>query len=553
MRSRWCLRVLAVVVMLSGISMAAPSAPAQTTGAVEGLVFDNSELADGIVVDLFRAHPNGERAEWLGFSTTGDAGPGRFRFEAPAGLYVLTYIAPEGRVFNESGQSWLDRRAVIEAGRTIETPRVAMPPLDTGTVVSGWVYRDFEPVPGVQVDHFTAAADGSRGTWIATSATDDFGRFTINVSFGCHVLTFVAPAGEVFSDTDAPWSNLPFCVAPGDPEILNLNADLTPRNSQQPTIVAVVEDERSRAGVPGVAIDLFSSDETGTRLEWLESAVTDADGRVTFVTRPIGCWVVTFIAPEGRSFTPFDELWRNQPFCLNGASPVDLLGRLNAAEVSVFLRPLLRQNGIILEHQPVDVYLATADGSRGAWLGGYDTHNGFEEGGGGRLPLIPTESCLVVTYRAPAGETFAETGTEWYNAPICVSGEPSQTVDVTAVLADRPSSTTVIDLRDGTVDFVLAVDSASSGANPAVEFVVEPGLLPQMTVLGAAGQPDCQPVEGLRLALFQEDIYLGFSYVEPCVPRVLVTGDGPIDTIRGFTYDTLLTGQYRVRAEAVRP
>ncbi len=79
-----------------------------------------------IQVDLFMASADGSRSEFL--NTTKTNSDGRYRFVIPAGCYVLTMIAPDGRRF-ENGRRWHQpmtsvepRQAVVDLDATLQSP-----------------------------------------------------------------------------------------------------------------------------------------------------------------------------------------------------------------------------------------------------------------------------------------------------------------------------------------------------------------------------------------------------------------------------------------------
>ncbi len=82
-------------------------------------------------------------------------------------------------------------------------------------------------------------------------------------------------------------------------------------------------------GVSGVQVDLFRANADGSRGTFLGAAYTDAVGNYQF--RPgDGCYVVTVIAPSGRTFNATGTQWYQRPMCLTaGAATGWISPRLN--------------------------------------------------------------------------------------------------------------------------------------------------------------------------------------------------------------------------------
>ncbi|MEM9653138.1 MAG: DUF1501 domain-containing protein, partial [Actinomycetota bacterium] len=84
------------------------------SGSLGGTITDTTGApVEGLVVDLFAAMGDGSRGRFLRFTRTG--AEGSYRFGIPAGCYVLTMIAPEGRLFT-NGRQWHQVATCIDAG-----------------------------------------------------------------------------------------------------------------------------------------------------------------------------------------------------------------------------------------------------------------------------------------------------------------------------------------------------------------------------------------------------------------------------------------------------
>ena len=279
-------------------------------GSVRGTVRDTAgEPVDGLVVDLFSSNEAGERLGWLGATTT--SADGSYGFDLEAGCSALTFIAPDGRRFT-NGQAWLNAQACVVAGETVIEIDAT---LDAGGVAAAGIGdrvgdTDGAGVGGVDVDLFTANADGTRGAYLRSTSTGAAGGYGFEVDPGCYVVTFIAPEGRMFTN-DSAWLNRFACVEAGQTDD-SIDATLLTVGDPS-TIGGQVADA---AGVPaaGVAVDLFTASADGQRGDFLEQVATGADGRFQ-VTAAGGCYVVTFIAPDGRAFTN-GRTWLNQPLCV---------------------------------------------------------------------------------------------------------------------------------------------------------------------------------------------------------------------------------------------
>ncbi|MEM9562989.1 MAG: RICIN domain-containing protein, partial [Actinomycetota bacterium] len=105
----------------------------------------------------------------------------------------------------------------------------------------------------------------------------------------------IAPPGNYFLFA-IDGSGVPSVAA-----VVNLTTTVDPGGDGPGAIAGTVADE-SGAGVGGVAVDLFVANADGSRGQWLRQITTNTDGTYRFDLQP-GCYVLTFIAPNGRTFT----------------------------------------------------------------------------------------------------------------------------------------------------------------------------------------------------------------------------------------------------------
>lgn len=368
------------------------------------------------------------------------------RLPVVPGCYDLAFSLEtrENRVWAESTQvAGVERRICVDAD---EFKQVDVPPTrelswDAGQpVLPGQVVTQAgDGVSGVQVDLFWPAAGVSdeelrdadhgsqdyRGDYYATVFTDADGNYREAVFGTCFVITFVAPDGYGF-ENGSRYLNQTRCQGDGNPATIIVGDGEEPPPPPPPPpsdrIGGAVIDEFG-APVAGVSVDYFSPGDGVTedqvrngdhvandyRGSWLSVEVTGPDGR--FSQEGEGCVVLTYIAPDGFQFTTGKYL--RQGAC----------GDQQAADVVIFgERP---ETGAITgtvtdgagpaSGVVADLFLATADGSRGDFLGDVSVDDaGVYQFG----ELEPR--CYVIVLIAPAEFVFVETGNQYVQSGRCV-------------------------------------------------------------------------------------------------------------------------------------
>ena len=273
---------------------------ASQPGSVAGTVTNgDGSAAAGVDVDLFAANPDGSRGAFVTAATTDAAG--RYQFAATPGSYVLTFIAPAGRTFT-NGSQWLQAAATVGSGQAVTGVDARLNGGGaTGASIGGTVTNgDGSAAAGVVVDLFAANADGSRGAFVGATSTDTAGRYQFAATAGCYVLTFIAPTGRTFTN-GSQWFQPSACPTAGQ-ALGGVNAALSGGGAGGAAVTGTVTAATGGAGVAGVDVDLFAANADGSRGTWIGSQLTDSTGRYRFDVTP-GCYVLTFIAPTGRTFT----------------------------------------------------------------------------------------------------------------------------------------------------------------------------------------------------------------------------------------------------------
>ncbi len=289
-----------------------PDDPTSITGRVTD---EGGGAVGGIAVDLFTAGPDGTRGTYLATATTGP--DGTYTLDVDPGCYVLTFIAPTGRTFTNNSP-WYQAPACAQTGQpTTNIDATLTTPTGDSTSINGQVTDTAgNGQAGVFVDLFTANGDGSRGQYQATATTGPDGTYTLDVDPGCYVLTFIAPTGRTFTN-NSPWYQAPACAQTGQPTT-NIDATLTTPTGDSTSINGQVTDTAGN-GQAGVFVDLFTANGDGSRGQYQATATTGPDGTYTLDVDP-GCYVLTFIAPTGRTFTN-NSPWYQAPACAQTGQP----------------------------------------------------------------------------------------------------------------------------------------------------------------------------------------------------------------------------------------
>lgn len=403
-----------------------------STGTLVGVVteLDDTPMVD-VKVDLFLQADGGGRGDFVGFARTDETGAATFA-EQPIDCYVLTYIAPEGRVFNDNVSPFIQRVLCIEEADQTVSATVALQPVDTSNFaqLGGLVSEaDLTPVAGVAVELISGLEV------VDTATTGDDGRYEFAEVMGgaCYNVRVVAPLGRTIEGGE--FKDLPICVEPGD-SVLNLDAIL---DAEILVTVSGTVTDSDASGVVGVNVEYFASDEAGTVGELVTSTATIDDG-VHETILEIGCYVARIEAPFGRTIG--GEAFVDIAFCAETGDVIDNIdATLDAVVVELgsitgVVSEVVVETGDDLAADPVfdvkiDLFEANDDGSRGAFLGFTRTAED------GTYTFAELEArCYTLTFIAPEGRTFTN-GSRWFQPTRCV--EDGLTVVVDAELAPDPT------------------------------------------------------------------------------------------------------------------
>lgn len=197
-----------------GSSVAADSRLAGAGGSatISGAVVDGTSGVEGLTVDLFTSDTSGARVQWTGSTVTGV--DGNFSFDVDPGCWALTYRAPDQSVFI-TGSVWLNQSICVEDGEAASVDEVVVDSAESAEATGTVGAADGSPVEAVQVDLFTAAADGSRAAYRSTATTDADGRYRLTAPAGCYVEVLIAPDGSTWNTSGTGFLERPFCLETG--------------------------------------------------------------------------------------------------------------------------------------------------------------------------------------------------------------------------------------------------------------------------------------------------------------------------------------------------
>lgn len=273
-------------------------------------------------------------------------------------------------------------------------------------------------VAGVKADLFTE----NRGRYLGSAATGANGIFAFDdLDPGCYTVTFIAPANSQFST--GRYFNVEGCVDAGQ-RLTGVDAVLMVDGGVTTAVGGTVTD-RGGASRPDVTVDLFRADADGNRLGYLRSTTTGADGGYRFELAAAGCYTVVMIAPGDDVFESGSRYAQGSSCLADGQEALDL----NAVIQSVGPPPggttvvgtVLRADDSPASLK-ADLFQATADGTRGAFLEAVSTD------GAGRYSFDVTPGCFVVVIVASDNDVF-DNGTRWYQEGGCVEAGAELKID----------------------------------------------------------------------------------------------------------------------------
>jgi 5-hydroxyisourate hydrolase-like protein (transthyretin family) len=398
------------------------------------LEFDFRSSAQGEIhsigfTDTLSGTADGRRFELWGTQATGDTGIQNFRGYGGAGDDEAKAI-PVGQFFQGRFRYLMftaDNDAAPTGESTFSNVRLyerdgACDPEVRPAAIGGAVINDDgSPRPGINVDLFEQAEDGSRGAFLGFTTTGDDGRYGFaDLQPGCRILTFVAPDGELFAN-DRRWFQPTVCIESGE-QRSDVDVAMAPPTSSRATLTGATTYADGEPAADVLAV-LYRAGADGGRGRFVNATSSGPDGRYEFVADP-GCYVVDLVAPDGASFA--GSRYRQLAGCAeSGETAAGLDGLLTRdGELSAITGRVAGPGGSPEPGVQVDLFRTAADGSRGRFIGstrtGDDGTYRFEVGPG----------CHTVTFVAPDERTF--NGSRWFQATGCADvGQTAGGIDAT--------------------------------------------------------------------------------------------------------------------------
>jgi protocatechuate 3,4-dioxygenase beta subunit len=313
-----------------------------------------------------------------------------------------------------------------------------------------------EPVDGVTIDLFAADQAGNRVSYLrsVTSGAQGGqpGQYRFAVEPGCYSITAIAPTGRTFTN-DQTWVTVGRCIGAGQSQT---DIDATLRSTGRTTVTGTVLRSDTGKPVDGVTVDLFTATADGGRGRYLTSVDTGSGwqpGRYSLDVEP-GCYVTTYIAPDGATWESTGNTWLNRGICAQPgqsatvdpavtvlpSAPSEPLERVAA------INAVVTRGGVQIGGLDFDVFEARPDGSRGRYLASGTTGSGPTSGAGATVTAAAADvtqfgsGCWIVTVIAAQTDRFEDSGTRWHNRTLCPEANTT-TYQIEAVLTGPPPET----------------------------------------------------------------------------------------------------------------
>lgn len=268
---------------------------------------------------------------------------------------------------------------------------------------------------GVVVDLFTE----NRTTHLGATVTDDDGNYQFaDLAQGCYTLTFIAPEDEMFAS--GRYLNLTGCL---DDTGGRSDLDAVVLSGGAKTMLGGVVSDSAGAAVEGVVVDLFTTNDEGSRISYQRSTATGADGRYEFDLIDGGCYGVVLIAPPDTTFGRSGR-WLERFDCLEaGSGSIALDGELDhpVAPGEGFFAGTV-SDGTKAGRAVADLFAMEADGSRGGYLTSVNTDDL------GQYRFEIKAGCYTVVL-ITNGERVFENDTRWHQRSGCVAAGETFSID----------------------------------------------------------------------------------------------------------------------------
>lgn len=322
--------------------------------------------------------------------------------------------------------------AALAGGPAATVAGAATPPL---VVRSSVVDADGSPASGVSVDLFVSIGGLDRGSWVKDGQTGSDGTVAFaDLAPDCYQLTFIAPAGKLFTQNFQPFLTPEgVCIGEGFEEAVVPAAQLIDRaavGTISGTVLPAPGVTNDQAGP--LYVGVFAANGDGSRGAWTRDAAIPVGGPYSVDVLP-GCYVLTFVPPAAPSFdsTRIPAVFFGDPatdrlteyessgaVCVkagetvSGVSPtarlypIDRLARVVAGLSNGGSNGVNSPNFVLSADElakagvALGVFRVNGDGSRGAWV------RDIPWGQNAQIDNYLFPGCYIFTYVAPPGMAF---------------------------------------------------------------------------------------------------------------------------------------------------
>lgn len=222
-------------------------------------------------------------------------------------------------------RGWLLRAAAVAVLTMMAGFGLAVGPAEAQqpgpTTLGGRVTGPEGPVARVVVDLFVGNENGDRLAYLRSAPTATDGVFDFELERpGCYVLTYIAPGEQTWRASGTRWLNRLHCLEAGQ-QIRDADAVLSGSATRPGFLGGRVTDTNDRARA-GVGVDLFQMAPDGSRGRWLQQVATGGDGRFGHEVQSPACYVLTYIAPSGETWTASGNRWLNRSTCVEAGQRI---------------------------------------------------------------------------------------------------------------------------------------------------------------------------------------------------------------------------------------
>lgn len=373
---------------------------------ISGRVIDGTNGIPFVGVGIFQGGSSATCCKWLGGGST-DAS-GAYSIAVEAGTYRVQFSPQRGASFmgewhnGSTGAARFDLATdvVVSANAALGDATLSAALHVTGRVTG----PDGNGVGNVGVSGFTGGSSATCCTWVAGTATDAGGYYSLAVTSGTYRLqVFPSPSGSLVGQW---WKNVAGGARDFDAaEDIVLSTNAAGKNFQLSAGVRIsgsVTVQGTSTGIANAHVDVM--DCAGSPCDWIAGANTDPTGAYSLVV-PTGGYKLQFSAP---SYVPE---WWNDTYDVTGAATVNVPIGSPSLTYSAGLAYGASLGGTVRTTagtgiEGINVAAFTCSGSDCTWIAGGQTNSG------GVYSLLVPVGSYKVQFTGSAGSRYIS---EWYS------------------------------------------------------------------------------------------------------------------------------------------